>query len=148
MNKKTAKMCLQEHTSSFYSKCCNLQITCYRMLQKDLTDFECLYLWIIYEQQNCTHMPSGTHVKLLFQVLQLTNYRLQGASKRPDWFQVLVSLNNLQITKIQTYATRDTRQVFIPNVASYKLQLEVFYVCTSSNTANMQPVFGPLPGSM
>jgi hypothetical protein len=68
-------------------------------------------------KQNCKNMFAGTHIKFLPQVLQLADYMLQGVS-RPDQFQVLVSLN-LRITKLQTHATGDTRQVFIPSV--YKL---------------------------
>jgi hypothetical protein len=67
-------------------------------------------------------MPSGTQVTFLFEVMQLTNYILQGASERRNRFQVLVCLKNLRITKLQTHATGDARQVFIPSAATYKLQ--------------------------
>jgi hypothetical protein len=46
---------------------------------------------------------------------------LQAASKRRDWIQVLVSLNKLQITKLQKHAMRGSRQGFIPSVAACKL---------------------------
>jgi hypothetical protein len=68
-------------------------------------------------------MLAGTRIKFLFQVLHLINYMSQGASKRSGRFQVLVSVNNLRITKLQAHAIEDTRQVFIPNVATYKLQI-------------------------
>jgi hypothetical protein len=119
MNNKTANTFHRGDTSSFYSKCCNLQITHYMVLQKDVTNFKCLYLSIIYEKQNCNRMSAEIHVEFLFQVLQLTNYRLQGASK-DIIFQVLVSQKNLRITKLQTHTIRDTRQIFIPSDETYK----------------------------
>jgi hypothetical protein len=42
MNNKTGNTFHRGHTSSFYSKCCNLQITDYRMLQKNVTDIKLL----------------------------------------------------------------------------------------------------------
>jgi hypothetical protein len=82
-----------------------------------MTDFKCLYLWAVYEEQI---LLAGTHVRFLFQALQVTNYMLQSVSKRHNRFQVLIPLGSLRRTNT---VSRDSRQVFVPGAASYKLHV-------------------------
>ena len=65
-----------------------LQVT--GCLKNNPTDFKYLYLWITCEWKSCEHTSGDTRIKCLYQEFQDTKYKLQGVSKRPIRFKVLV----------------------------------------------------------